>query len=347
MLTKEQEVEIGVLAKQGLSQRAIARLTGHSRNTVQRYLQGGPEVGRYTPRPAAPVKIDPYADYLRERIAAAAPDWIPATVLHREIAALGFEGNYETTKRFLRTLKPAKAADPIVRFETAPGEQMQFDWATIRRGKDRLVMFIATLGWSRASFVHFAEDETLPTLITAMEAAFDSFGGVPKTALTDNMKVVVDQRDAYGLGLHRYNPAFLDFARHCGFAIKLCKPYRAKTKGKVERLVRYVRGSFFLPLASRLAPDSVLVDAPRANYEVRRWLDEVANVRIHATTGEAPQARLARERADLLPVPPPWRGAIAPARPKQEERVSAKPQAPSLQRPLAVYDALVSWEIMP
>ena len=347
MLTKEQEVEIGVLAKQGLSQRAIARLTGHSRNTVQRYLLGGPDVGRYTPRPPAPVKIDPYADYLRGRVAAAAPDWIPATVLHREITALGFEGNYETTKRFLRTLKPAKTPEPIVRFETAPGEQMQFDWATIRRGKDRLVMFIATLGWSRASFVHFAEDETLPTLIAAMEATFSYFGGVPKAALTDNMKVVVDQRDAYGVGLHRYNPAFLDFARHCGFAIKLCKPYRAKTKGKVERLVRYVRGSFLLPLASRLAPDGVLIDAPRANYEVRRWLDEVANVRIHATTGEAPQERLALERADLLPVPPPWRGAIAPARPKREEPASAPKPPASLQRPLSVYDALVGWGVAP
>jgi len=109
MLTKEQEVEIGVLAKQGLSQRAIAKLTGYSRNTVKRYLEGDPDAGRYRPRPAVAGKITPFEDYLRARVAAAAPDWIPAVVLHREITERGFNGAYETTKRFLRTLKRTKA----------------------------------------------------------------------------------------------------------------------------------------------------------------------------------------------------------------------------------------------
>lgn len=343
MLTKEQEVEIGVLAKQGLSQRAIAKLTGFSRNTVKRYLESGAGVGRYTPRPAVARKIAPFEDYLRTRIAAAAPGWIPATVLHHEIAARGFSGHYETTKRYLRALKPGKAPEPVVRFETDPGMQMQFDWATMRRGRNRLVMFIATMGWSRANFIRFAEDETIETLLPALWAAFDYFGGVPKTALTDNMKVVVDRRDAYGPGLHRYNPAFLDFARHCGFAPKLCRPYRAKTKGKVERQVRYVRESFFLPLTSRLAPDGLIVDAATANIEVMRWLDEIANARIHATTKAVPAERLLDERRHFLPLPSPWRGIIAPARPSKIAAAKTLTET-SLQRPLSSYDALVPWE---
>lgn len=180
MLTKAQEVRIGVLAKQGLSQREIARATGFSRNTVKRHLEGGAGVGQYRARPAAASKIDPFTDYLRARVAAAVPDWLPATVLHREIAARGFDGGYEMVKRFLRAQKPAKSPDPVVRFETAPGEQMQFDWATMRRGQHRLVIFIATMGWSRANLVHFAEDEKLVTLIAALGVAFDYFGGALK-----------------------------------------------------------------------------------------------------------------------------------------------------------------------
>lgn len=334
-------MEIGVLAKQGRSQRAIAREMGVSRNTVKKILEAPREARKYGPRPPVDSKLEPFKTYLNERVAAAAPQWIPATVLHREITERGFEGVYETTKRYLRKLKAAKVVEPVVRFETEPGEQMQFDWATMRRGRDRLVVFIATMGWSRASYVRFATDETIETLIASLYGAFDYFGGVPKTALTDNMKVVVDQRDAYGPGLHRYNKVFLDFAGHCGFAPRLCQPYRAKTKGKVERFVRYLRESFYVPLSSRLAPAKLIVDATTANIEVMRWLDDVANARLHATTKAVPAMRLSEEHAHLLPLPPPWRGMIAAARPRKPTPPPA--QVTMLQRPLSAYDALVSW----
>ncbi|HEM8539797.1 TPA: transposase, partial [Burkholderia multivorans] len=103
---------------------------------------------------------------------------------------------------------------------------------------------------------------------------------------------VVIGRDAYGPGLHRYQPAFLDFAKHHGFVPRLCKPYRAKTKGKVERFNGYLRRSFYNPLASRLAQDRLSLDATTANAEVVRWLRDVANVRIHGTTGQSPLERL-------------------------------------------------------
>jgi transposase len=108
-----------------------------------------------------------------------------------------------------------------------------------------------TLGWSRATYVEFVTDERLETQLGCHERAFYFFGGVPREVLYDNMRTVVTDRDRYGPGLHRYNRTFLDFAHHHGFVPRLCRPYRAKTEGKVERFIRYLRASFYVPLASQ------------------------------------------------------------------------------------------------
>src|SRR5215469_5512056 len=122
------------------------------------------------------------------------------------------------------------------------------------------------------------------------------------------MRTVVLQRHGYGRGRHRFYPGFLDFARHCGLQPRLCAPYRAQTKGKVERFIRYLRESFWVPLSSRLAQEGLIVDRETANLAVKRWLREVANVRIHGTTGAIPAERLVSERMQLQPVPTPYGG---------------------------------------
>ncbi len=124
MHSLETIVEINVLARQGKSIKEITRELGISRNTVRKYLkQEGPPI--YGPRAPRPTKLDPYKCYLTERVEAARPDWIPATVLLREIQALGYPGGISQLKVFLSTLKPKPVAEPLVRFETAPGKQMQ------------------------------------------------------------------------------------------------------------------------------------------------------------------------------------------------------------------------------
>ena len=150
--------------------------------------------------------------------------------------------------------------EPLIRFETDPGHQMQVDFATIRRGRARLSVLIATLGWSRAVYVEFVSDQRLETLLGCHERAFYFFGGVPREVLYDNMRTVVTDRDRYAPGLHRYNRTFLDFAHHHSFLARLCWPYRAKTKGKVERFIGYLRASFYVPLASQLSPEGLKVD---------------------------------------------------------------------------------------
>lgn len=164
MLVAEETVEIRVLRKQGKSIRDIARMLEVSRNTVRRYVRSE-GLPRYE-REARPSKLDQYKQYIAERVKAAAPEWIPATVLLRELRALGYAGGISILKDHLATLKPVSQPEPL--FDSRPnrGNQMQADFATIRRGKDRLAVFIATLGWSRTTYVEFVTDERMETLPT-------------------------------------------------------------------------------------------------------------------------------------------------------------------------------------
>jgi transposase len=193
---------------------------------------------------------------------------------------------------------------------------------------------VATLGYSRASYVTFGAREDASSLCAGLREAFDYFGGVPEHVLFDNTKAVVIERDAYGAGLHRWNEQMNELAETCGFTPRLCRPYRAKTKGKVERFNSYLKGSFVLPLASSLEASGLWLDVDVANRHVRRWLDEVANVRIHGTTGVAPMTLLPAERAVMLPAP-------ALKSPPAVARRVAMP-VESLQHPLSVYDELLS-----
>lgn len=177
-------MQIRILHKQGKSLRAIACEIGCSVNIVRKYLaeDSAPAfkgcVRRLT-------RIAPFEAYLRQRVVSAAPDWIPATVLWREIREIGFTGCERTLRNFVTTLRPAPAPDPVVRFETAPGEQMQADWVEFRRRKgSSLFAFVATLWYSRASYVEFVSDMRLETLLACHANCFEWFGGVPREPST-------------------------------------------------------------------------------------------------------------------------------------------------------------------
>lgn len=331
-------MEIRVLARQGLSIRQIAQRMGCSRNTVRRYLRE-PDAPTYRSRAARPTKLEPFEPYLLERIAAARPDWIPATVLLREVREQGYVGGYSQLKRFVAQHRPKPAEDPVVRFETDPGQQMQVDFTIIRRGREPLLAFVATLGFSRASFVRFSAREDSPAWCQGLELAFEYFGGVPRTVLFDNAKTVILERDRYGPGQHRWNPELLRLADHYGFAPRVCRPYRARTKGKVERFNSYLKSSFVVPLVASFRASGLSLDVASANGRVGAWLREVANVRIHGTTGEQPMHRLAQERHALLPLPP-RQTAIAPIVVPATSRHYPLP-IESLQHPLSVYQRLL------
>lgn len=149
-------------------------------------------------------KLAAFKDYLRQRVQASHPTWLPATAFLLELRERGYTGGITQLRIFLMSVRPSASPEPVVRFETEPGHQMQVDWIVFRRGKAPLLAFVATLGYSRASYFEFVTDERLPTLIACHEHAFDYFGGVPREVLYDNVKTDVIGRDVYGPGLHRY-----------------------------------------------------------------------------------------------------------------------------------------------
>lgn len=189
---------------------------------------------------------------------------------------------------------------PCGRFETPPGKQAQVDWGHLGSieidGVERkLSGFSFTLGYSRMMMAQAALSEKLGTVLRLHEEAFRQLGGVPEEILYDRMRTVwmdIDDR-----GEIVWNPVFLDFARYWGFTPRLCRPYRAQTKGKVESGIKYVRRNFLCGLLGR-EPASL----DELNAELRAWSREVANVRLHGTTHEQPVARWPVEQQHLKAV---------------------------------------------
>ena len=188
-------MEIKILHRQGLSVWAIALRPGHARNTVERHLkcEGIPP---YTIGPEVPSKIDAYKVFVLECVTTAHLQRLPGTVLLGELRSLSYTGSITILREHLASLRPTIAPEPMVRFETKLGRQMQVDWAVIRRRADPLSVFVAVLSHSRTAYAQFVIDERLETLMACHEAAFTFFGGTPLEVLYDNMRTVVIGRDA-------------------------------------------------------------------------------------------------------------------------------------------------------
>jgi transposase len=286
MLKVEDRFMIKELHRAGVSISDIARLTGHDRKTVRAVIQG-PLIRQRRPPPPRPGKLAPFKPYLEQRLGDGV---FNAQKLFHEIQARGYAGRPGLVRNFVQPLRAARPSQATVRFETAPGEQAQVDWAhfgTIEhRGRAHpLYAFLFTLGWSRALYLEFTVAATTTAFLRGHLHAFRALGGCPRRILYDNLKSVVLDRDPGG-AIH-WNPTFLDFADYYGFAPAACRPYRAQTKGKVERGVGYVRGSFW--------PGLTVADLADLNRQARDWVEAVADRRVHGTTGEVPAERLPRE----------------------------------------------------
>ena len=330
MLNQEDQLEIKILHKQGKGIRAITRELSKSRNTVRKYLRNENTLSYERKKKKVSI-LEPYKQYIEERLKNARPHHIPATVIQREIAMRGYKGGITTVRIYVRRLKVPDISPKIIRFETPPGQQMQVDWTIFQGGKQRLLAFIAILGYSRLAYVEFTTSDNEETLLQCHQNAFEYFNGVPNQILYDNMKTVVIERNGYQEGNHRFQKTFRDFAKHYGFMPKLCKPYRPQTKGKVERFIGYIKKSFYIPLITHpKIPQEVDIDY--LNREVKKWLTTIANNRYIREIKSRPLIRKTLEINALQPLPPPY--SIETRAIENKHNVSVE------QRDLSIYEEL-------
>ncbi len=295
------------LSHQGLPVAAIARTLGISRPTVRKYREGAPAAKARRPKHR---KLDPYKDQVRR--------WVEqdhctncVSMLER-LRPLGYSGGISQLKEFVHPLRPAHAGKrPVLRYETKPGEQMQFDWGECtyeEAGVSHKVFgFLAILSYSRMRFACFTKRADAPTLIRCLLAAFEYFGGLPQRVLTDRMKSVVAKVEDGGI--FQWHAGFSDFMASLGVTPRVCKPYTPQTKGKVERTVGVLKAGFW--------PGVTFTDLDDLNTQALAWCDRL-NGQPHATTRVPPRERWSQEA--LRPLPPDWATNWAWERFATEER---------------------------
>jgi transposase len=280
--------------RQGVYVKDIAAELGVHPRTVSRARRRGDAPLGQRP-PARPSKLDRYKPEIDRLLAAGV--WNAAVIL-REIQAQGYQGQASILRDYIRPKRPLRQARATVRFETAPGEQLQNDWAQYRtqvNGRMQEVHFaVNTLGYSRRfHFVAMVCEDAEHTYESLIQS-FEYFGGVVNEVLVDNQKSeVISHRLGAAV---EFNAHFLELAAHYGFRPRACRPRRARTKGKDERMVRYIKENFF-------ARYREFESLAHLNQLAEQWLREEADQRLHGTVKEVVAASFAREWPQLQPLP--------------------------------------------
>ncbi len=335
MFGTEERVLLRRYVKDGMKKAEIARRIGIGRRTVYRWIAAG-ELDRdadrataYGPRPRRPSKLDPYKGIVRARLVEYPR--MSAVRLFEEVRAAGYPGGYDQVKRYARRVRSNEPEEAVRRFETDPGVQGQVDFAEFRLPWGKRHALVVVLGYSRLIWLRFYERQTMPVVIRGLESSFSYFGGVPAELLFDQMKAVVTGDARHEGGELIENREFLRFSKHWGFRIRACQPYRAKTKGKVERPIRYIRDNFFY--------GRPFVSDDDLNARARQWMDQVANVRVHGTLKERPADRHETEKPFLTPLAPtPYRSIKAYAALPAKVRDTSAPRVVDVERrPLCEY----------
>jgi transposase len=214
-----------------------------------------------------------------------------------ELRAKGYRGGYSVLRERVNALRPRKSSPFVERFETAPGQQAQMDYAVYdldftHEGRRRVNLFRYILGYSRRQYLRFVASQDMETTLREHVRAFEYLGGVASACLYDNMKVVVAR---YEYGEPIYNTRFLGFATHYGYRPVACRPRHPQTKGKIERPFDYVEKSLLNGRTFR--------SLDHLNEVTVWWLAEVADVRVHGTTQKRPIDPHAEEQPRLIPLP--------------------------------------------
>jgi transposase len=296
VLSVEEWIRVRELDRKGVSVSEISRLTGRDRKTVRKVLEvASPKLGRQVTDPRES-KLAPFREYLLQRIDQGC---LNGTVLLEEIMRLGYTGKISILRGLLTPVRQelVRKREATERFETRPGKQAQVDWAEFGRiwvpDEERwrkLHVFLFTLGYSRAQYLEFVTSCDMEHFLNCHLGAFGALG-IPEEDLYDNLKTGILGRRADGSAI--LPGRFADFALYYGFTPRFCRPYRARTKGKIERGVGYVRQNFWVRVAAEVEAKRLFL--PGLNLRAREWTERVANVRVHGTHGEVVLKRYAEE----------------------------------------------------
>jgi len=296
MQTPEDVQAMLKLASLGWGAKRISRELGCSRNTVRSYLrQGGWQPYQSPQRPG---RLTPHREWLAERFRQHRGN---CDVVRQELQREhGIAVSLRTVERAVAHLRREVLAQTAatVRFETPAGHQLQIDFGTVRvpiaDEQVKVHLFVATLGYSRRIYVAMFLHERQSAWLQGLEGAFRHFGGTTREVLVDNARALVNEHDAQTREV-AFNDRFHAFCRYWGVIPRACAPYRARTKGKDERGVGYIKRNAIA--GHRFAS----LEALQAH--LARWMREVADVRVHGTTAEPPIARFERdERQTLAPL---------------------------------------------
>jgi len=293
MIRKEDFAVITALQQRGVFLKDIANELGVHPRTVRRALdRNGAPVRE---RKKVVSKLEPHTATVDRLLAEGV--W-NAKVILSEIRAAGYTGSYTILRDYIqpkRALRPGRAT---VRFETAPGEQLQSDWGEVEveiAGQATKVSFLVnTLGYSRRFHFWCTDSQDAEHTYEGLIRSFEYFGGVTRDVLVDNQKSAVLLPS--NSGQPHFNERFLDLAAWYGFNPKACRPYRAQTKGKDERMVGYIKGNFFVRYHT-------FQSWAHLNQLGEQWLAEEADPRVQGTLKEVVAERFERERPALSPLP--------------------------------------------
>jgi len=292
MISKRTIFEIHRLKDLGWADRKIARKLRLSRDTVKKYLENP---GRVHKQPVRASKLDPYHDLI-DQFLEQDPEAKAPVVLQR-LQQNGFDGKITILRDYLQTIRGhLKKREPFIRVESPPGKQVQIDWGhfgSLSYGdtKRKLYALAVIESFSRMLYVEFTHSQKQEALHQGLLNAFKFFGGSPEQIVVDNMLTAVIERQG---SLIRFNEAFLDFLRVFKITPRACNVRAPHEKGKIENSIKYLRQNFW-PLRS-------FADLEDVQAQVVKWLDTIANVRIHQTTGQQPKERFST--VCMRPLPP-------------------------------------------
>jgi transposase len=296
MIDRRTVFEIHRLKNLGFAKRKIARELGLDRDTVRKYLKHPERV--VLPKLLRTSKLDPYRDLIDQFLES--DPYVKAPVVLQRLCENGFDGKISIVRDYLRKKRgKINNRKSFIRFESPPGKQMQIDWGhfgslTYGNTRRKLYAMAVVECYSRMLYVEFTHSQKQESLHQVLLNAFEFFGGTPDEIVVDNMLTAVTER----LGrVIRFNDAFLDFLRVFKIVPFACNVRAPHEKGKIERAIGYIRQNFW-PLRKFTDQDDV-------QNQANQWRDNIANVRVHQTTGEVPIDRFARVNLRPLPEPLP------------------------------------------